>query len=132
MDLMGTGLATRVTDDGLRALASAGVGAQLTCLTIFGEWACACCVFGSELCIFFLCYQACGSAAVHGVSDDGLCALASAGCGEQLTFLTLSCGCQLLLFPEEFVCSGLWVYVTSTRQMTCRCFCCCRFGKLSD
>ena len=54
--------AGKLTDSGLKALASAGCGAQLTSLTLGG---------------------------VRGVTDSGLKALASAGCGAQLTSLTL-------------------------------------------
>ena len=40
MDGVDVGLEEGVTDSGLQSLASAGCGAQLTSLTLVGEWYC--------------------------------------------------------------------------------------------
>ena len=99
-----------VTDSGLRALASAGCGEKLTSLTLFCEF---CCVPVCELmvdgngrghagCVLLAVYDGdsfslvlsfpcfCQRADLEaGVTDSGLRALASAGCGGKLTSLNL-------------------------------------------
>lgn len=92
----------RVTDEGLRALASAGCGENLTALTLSGE------------CLFRVHVQGrrkthghsrssrlfpCNRAVLHeSVTDKGLRALASAGCGKRLTLLNFESECDFLLW----------------------------------
>ena len=101
-----------MTDSGLRALASGGCGEKLMSLSLLGE---CCCVPVCELlfcgsgrvgvpdvrcCLargLFLSYHLVSllfaqRAGLKGdVTDSGLRALASAGCGEKLTSLSLQC-----------------------------------------
>ena len=114
-----TDLKEGVTDEGLRALASAGCGEKLTSLHLSCE---CCCVSASEWvvggigsrragcvllsvtralspllssCLLAFCQRA---DLKEGVTDSGLRALASAGCGEKLTSLTLQCRCCCVQF----------------------------------
>ena len=89
-----------VTDNGLGALACAGCGKKLTSLHLYCEhvlsvgaaasgmeWKYA---FSHRLLADF------ATDLPEGVTDEGLSALASAGCGKNLTSLHLACGCLLL------------------------------------
>ena len=103
-----------MTDSGLRAFASAGCGEKLTSLTLSSECSClpvcglvvcergsgrgrgrAGCVLLSLTGALVLFLPPClyKRAGLEGVTDSGLGALASAGCGEKLTSLTLSGEC---------------------------------------
>ena len=98
-----------VTDEGLRALASAGCGEKLTSLHLECE---CCCVPVCDLTVcgrgsgragyvlltgalsplFSSCLLFCKLAVLEArVTDSGLRALASAGCGKELTSLSLGC-----------------------------------------
>lgn len=80
------GLSERVTDRGLRALAAAGCGANLKSLAI----CCACLfVFLLRSCSFSPNKHLVNAGLKRGVTDQGLCALAAAGCGTHLMSLTL-------------------------------------------
>lgn len=91
-----------MTDEGFRALASAGCGFKLTALTL----SCECCVFSClscrRACVLshhfarFLIFTR--AALREGVTDEGLRALAGSGCGENLTSLRLDCMC-VFFFP---------------------------------
>ena len=83
-----------MTDAGLQALAAAGCGTNLTSLVLMGE----CLRF--FLAPPFLCPARAPNRADlrEGVSDAGLQALVAAGCGTNLTSLTLLGACLFLVF----------------------------------
>ena len=99
--MLNAGLSSSVTDDGLCALAFAGCGVQLSSLflrcvlcfaclsycrnfddTLEEEWWS--CIPNVPVCVAVL-----GAVLEKEVTDDGLSALAAAGCGAHLTSLTL-------------------------------------------
>lgn len=99
-----------VTDEGLRSLASAGCGKKLTSLTLDCEcfsstWDFDC--FHPCLCLSYVNYAALDEE----VTDEGLRALASSGCGAGLTLLHLKSEFfgSFRLFPE---CHALWPHST--------------------
>ena len=110
----------RVTDEGLRALASAGCGKNLTSLSLFG-FACHLILFVGRDCRICGCdghslsspLLLCKHAGLKkGVTNSGLRALASAGCGKNLTSLYLgrkhvfSC-CPFLVCGGSIRCAAL-------------------------
>ena len=73
-----------------------GVGVSDVCVAVTGALS----PLFSSLLLF------CERADLWAVTDEGLCALASAGCGEKLTSLHLSCECCSILVSRLMVCGS--------------------------